>query len=71
MTGAVVVLEPGDERAQKIAKAMASQTASDILTLLATGTKSLTDITGQTENSPYYSTIPCRKPAQCRPHHRC
>ncbi|MFZ1126808.1 ArsR/SmtB family transcription factor [Methanoregula sp.] len=47
MTGAVVVLEPGDERAQKIAKAMASQTASDILTLLATGTKSLTDITGQ------------------------
>jgi DNA-binding transcriptional ArsR family regulator len=47
MTGAVVVLEPGDERAQKIAKAMASQTASDILTLLASGTKSLTDITGQ------------------------
>ncbi|MGB7808652.1 ArsR/SmtB family transcription factor [Methanoregula sp.] len=47
MTGTVVVLEPGDERAQKIAKAMASQTANDILTLLATGTKSLTDITEQ------------------------
>ena len=47
MTGNVVVLEPGDERAQKIAKAMASQTANDILTLLATGTKSLTDITEQ------------------------
>lgn len=45
MTGNVVVLEPGDERAQKIAKAMGSQTASDILTLLATGAKSLTDIT--------------------------
>ncbi|MFA6362768.1 ArsR/SmtB family transcription factor [Methanoregula sp.] len=47
MTGNVVVLEPGDERAQKIAKAMGSQTASDILTLLAAGTKSLTDITEQ------------------------
>src|SRR5208337_2321364 len=47
MTGTVVVLEPGDERAQKIAKAMASQTANDILTFLATGAKSLTDITGQ------------------------
>jgi predicted transcriptional regulator len=47
MTGTVIVLEPGDERAQKIAKAMASQTANDILTLLATGTKSLTDITEQ------------------------
>ena len=43
----MVVLEPGDERAQKIAKAMASQTANDILTLLAAGTKSLTDITEQ------------------------
>lgn len=43
----VVVLEPGDERAQKIAKAMASQTASDILSLLASGAKSLTDITEQ------------------------
>lgn len=45
MTGNVVVLEPGDERAQKIAKAMASQTANDILTFLSTGSKSLSDIT--------------------------
>ena len=41
----VVLLEPGDERAQKIAKAMGSQTASDILQLLSEGQKSLTDIT--------------------------
>jgi DNA-binding transcriptional ArsR family regulator len=41
----VIVLEPGDERAQKIAKAMASQTASDILHLLGEGKKSLTEIT--------------------------
>jgi len=47
MTENVVVLEPGDERAQKIAKAMSSQTAGDILTLLAAGPKSLTDITEQ------------------------
>ena len=45
MTGNVVVLEPGDERAKKIAKAMASQTANDILTFLSAGPKSLTDIT--------------------------
>ncbi|MDO8872550.1 MAG: helix-turn-helix domain-containing protein [Methanoregula sp.] len=41
----VIFLEPGDERAQKIAKAMGSQTASDILQLLSDGQKSLTDIT--------------------------
>jgi DNA-binding transcriptional ArsR family regulator len=45
MTEDVVFLEPGDERAQKIAKAMGSQTASDILQLLSEGQKSLTDIT--------------------------
>jgi DNA-binding transcriptional ArsR family regulator len=45
MTDGIVVLEPGEERAQKIAKAMGSQTASDILRLLAVGPKSLTDIT--------------------------
>jgi DNA-binding transcriptional ArsR family regulator len=44
MADTVVVLEPGDERAQKIAKAMGSQTAGDILQLLAEGQKSLTDI---------------------------
>ncbi len=41
----VVFLEPGDERAQKIAKAMGSQTASDILQILGDGPRSLTDIT--------------------------
>jgi DNA-binding transcriptional ArsR family regulator len=45
MADHVVLLEPGDERAQKIAKAMGSQTASDILQLLSEGQKSLTDIT--------------------------
>jgi DNA-binding transcriptional ArsR family regulator len=45
MTDGIVVLEPGEERAQKIAKAMGSQTASDILRLLSAGPKSLTDIT--------------------------
>jgi DNA-binding transcriptional ArsR family regulator len=47
MTGEVVVLEPGDEQAQKIAKAMSSQTANDILAILAAGTRSLSDITDQ------------------------
>jgi DNA-binding transcriptional ArsR family regulator len=45
MTDNVLVLEPGDERAQKIGKAMASQTANDILNLMSEGPKSLTDIT--------------------------
>ncbi len=41
----VVVMEPGDERAQKIAKAIASPTAGDILQILAENPRSLTDIT--------------------------
>ena len=41
----IIVMEPGDERAQKIAKAIASPTAGDILQLLAENPKSLTDIT--------------------------
>jgi DNA-binding transcriptional ArsR family regulator len=45
MADNVIILEPGDERAQKISKAMASQTASDILQLLAESQKSLTEIT--------------------------
>jgi DNA-binding transcriptional ArsR family regulator len=45
MTEEVLVLEPGDERAQKIAKAMGSPTAGEILHLLADGQKSLSDIT--------------------------
>ena len=40
----ILILEPGDERAQKIAKAMGSKTASDILHLLGEGPTSLTDI---------------------------
>jgi len=45
MTDNVVVLEPGDLRAQKIAKAMGSPTAGDILQLLAEQPRSLSDIT--------------------------
>jgi DNA-binding transcriptional ArsR family regulator len=45
MADTIVILEPGDERAQKISKAMGSQTASDILQLLAENQKSLTEIT--------------------------
>jgi DNA-binding transcriptional ArsR family regulator len=45
MADDIVILEPGDERAQKISKAMGSQTASDILQLLAENKKSLTEIT--------------------------
>jgi DNA-binding transcriptional ArsR family regulator len=45
MTDSVLILEPGDERAQKIAKAMASQTANDILNFLGEGQKSQTEIT--------------------------
>jgi DNA-binding transcriptional ArsR family regulator len=44
MTEEVVVLEPGDERAKKIAKAMASQTANDILTDLREGPLSAAEI---------------------------
>jgi DNA-binding transcriptional ArsR family regulator len=47
MADNVVFLEPGDERAQKIAKAMGSQTASDILQILGEGPRSLSDITEQ------------------------
>lgn len=43
----VIVLEPGGEQAQKIAKAMGSQTAGDILQLLKTGPKTSTEITDQ------------------------
>ena len=45
MTEDVVILEPGDERAQKIGKAIASQTAGDILQLLAKGPLSSAEIT--------------------------
>ena len=44
MADTVVVLEPGGEKAQKIAKAMASQTACDILRFLGEGQKTSTEI---------------------------
>jgi len=47
MADTVVFLEPGEERAQKIAKAMASQTAGDILRLIGQGQKTSTEISEQ------------------------
>src|SRR5512136_2794127 len=47
MADNVVVLEPGGEQAQKIAKAMASQTAGDILRLIGEGQKTSTEIADQ------------------------
>jgi DNA-binding transcriptional ArsR family regulator len=41
----IIVLEPGDERAQKIGKAISSQTANDILQLLAESPRTATDLT--------------------------
>ncbi|HON81100.1 MAG TPA: winged helix-turn-helix domain-containing protein [Methanoregulaceae archaeon] len=46
MTDDVIVLQPGDERAQKIGKAISSQTAGDILTILSQGPKTASDLTG-------------------------
>jgi len=45
MADNVVILEPGDENAQKIAKALANPTAGDILKSLAGKNKSLSEIT--------------------------
>jgi DNA-binding transcriptional ArsR family regulator len=45
MTEEVIVLEPGDERAQKIGKAIGSPTANEILHILAEGPKSASDLT--------------------------
>ena len=45
MTEDVIVLQPGDERAQKIGKAIASQTANDILHMLSQGQKTASDLT--------------------------
>ena len=44
MAETVIVLEPGEEKATKIAKAMASQTASDILRIIGEGPKTSTEI---------------------------
>lgn len=57
MAETILVLEPGDERAQKIARAMSSQTANDILQQLAEGPTSLADIAerlGQPMNTVKY-----------------
>ena len=45
MTEEVIVLEPGDERAQKIGKAIASPMANEILHILAGGAKTASDLT--------------------------
>jgi DNA-binding transcriptional ArsR family regulator len=45
MTEEVIVLEPGDERAQKIGKAIGSPTANEILHILAEGPKTASDLT--------------------------
>ncbi|KQC03272.1 MAG: hypothetical protein APR53_05870 [Methanoculleus sp. SDB] len=44
MNDDVIVLEPGDERAQKIARAMASQTAADVLSVLKNGDRTSSEI---------------------------
>ncbi|MBP1929657.1 DNA-binding transcriptional ArsR family regulator [Methanolinea mesophila] len=46
MSEEVIILSPGDSRAQKIAKAISSSTANDILHLLGDGHQTATDITG-------------------------
>jgi DNA-binding transcriptional ArsR family regulator len=43
-TDGVIILEPGDEKAQKIAKAIASRTAGEILQLLKEGSHASTQI---------------------------
>jgi DNA-binding transcriptional ArsR family regulator len=45
MTEDIIVLEPGDERAQKIGKAISSQTANDILHILSRGSQTASDLT--------------------------
>jgi len=44
MAEGIVILEPGDERAKKIAKAMASTTATGILNLLKEGKRTSTQV---------------------------
>jgi DNA-binding transcriptional ArsR family regulator len=47
MAEGVVILEPGDERAKKIAKAMSSGTATEILNLLKEGKRTSTEVAEQ------------------------
>ncbi|HOP66323.1 MAG TPA: helix-turn-helix domain-containing protein [Methanoregulaceae archaeon] len=46
MTDEVIVLQPGDEKAQKIGKAISSQTANDILHILREGPRTASDLCG-------------------------
>ncbi|HEU17104.1 MAG TPA: ArsR family transcriptional regulator, partial [Methanolinea sp.] len=46
MTEEVIVLQPGDEKAQKIGKAISSQTANDILHILREGPRTASDLCG-------------------------
>jgi len=45
MTEEIIVIEPGDERAQKIGKAIGSPMANEILQILAGGPKTASDLT--------------------------
>jgi DNA-binding transcriptional ArsR family regulator len=47
MVDDVIILEPGDERAQKIAKAISSQTASDILNHIQEEPSTASEISGR------------------------
>lgn len=46
MTEEVIILQPDDERAQRIGRAIASQTANDILHILREGPKTASDLCG-------------------------
>lgn len=47
MTENIIIIEPGDERAKKIAKAMSSKTANDILHLMKNGGHTATELADQ------------------------
>ena len=55
MTEDVVILEPGDDRAQKIGKALANRTANDIISMLKSSDMTLTEISEKL-NQPMTST---------------
>lgn len=44
MADDVIIVEPGDERAQKIARAISSQTAGEVLSLMREGTHTSTEL---------------------------
>ena len=55
MTEDVVILEPGDDRAQKIGKALANRTANDIISMLKSSDMTLSEISEKL-NQPMTST---------------